>query len=945
MEKLTPSSFFSGEAKLAFCEKLGPDWKSLADLSEIKPSEQDKFDKGYEAHAIWEWLERKDQLSKLPDLLQEINRAELAETLQKLMKESLSDTPYLKEFYQNCIERWSDPRRYALDTRFVNLTLLLDQGTEAQGLRWQAKSDSFQTLQQVLAATSEPLVILGAPGCGKSTLLRHYELENALAALEELAKTGETKSALTFFIQLNDFKGPRPGDLPPLPLAWLTERWAKQNPNLPDLPALMKAGQISLLLDALNEIPFHNTEVIQLWKDFLSELETFNSATRVIFSCRSLDYSAPLSSKDRPVHQVRIESLSDDKVRDFLLKYSPHYGETLWDNLKNTAQLDVFRSPYFLNMLIEQSADGEIPCGRAALFTAFVRRLIIREIENPDNKLFQAGELLSARDIQRLTLAHNGKTPCELPKRGLLIPKLGFLAFQMQKQIATQESGLVKIDYDHALALLDHPLSERILEAGVAMSVLEQDLAQDQVFYIHQLLQEYFAAQHFSEAPEPQLAQQAWQKDVVSPGLQETLNSLPDSDPLPPLPATGWEETLVLAGAMVTNADDFITQLMDVNLALAGRCAAQPDVRISDPLRTKLQGALVKRTQNPKADLRARIAAGFSLGELGDPRFQKRQGPDGTFLLPPLIAIPGGVYTIGSDEGLYEDEAPPHPVKLGAFQIAQFPVTNAEYRLFIETGGYKDERWWQCEKSKAWRRGENTNEGPKLQWREFRETLQDQFANIRESQRQGRITSKQADDWEQIANWSDDTFEDWLASSFPGGQLTEPAFWHDDAFNRAAQPVVGICWYEAMAYCNWLSAQSGLAFRLPSEAAWEAAARGSAGRRYAYGNAFNVELANTFESHIRATTPIGVFPGGNTPEGLEDMNGNVWEWTTSVYMTYPYDLLDGREDLESDGRRVVRGGSWDSNQDFARAASRYINTPDSRGDYMGFRVLCSSPIT
>ena len=299
---------------------------------------------------------------------------------------------------------------------------------------------------------------------------------------------------------------------------------------------------------------------------------------------------------------------------------------------------------------------------------------------------------------------------------------------------------------------------------------------------------------------------------------------------------------------MLANADDFITQLMDVNLALAGRCAAQPDVRLSEPLKNKLQSALVERTQNPKADLRARIAAGFSLGELGDPRYQKKQGPDGVFLLPPLITIPGGVYTIGSDEGLYEDEAPPHPVTLSTFQCAQFPVTNAEWRLFMEAGGYDDERWWQTEAAQAWRRGENTSEGPKLQWRENRKTLQDQFADIREWQRQGRITSKQADDWEQIAQWSDETFEEWLATSFPGGKLTEPDFWHDDAFNRAAQPVVGICWYEARAYCTWLSTQSGLSFRLPSEAEWEAAARGSTGRRFAYGDEFNADRGNTFRN-------------------------------------------------------------------------------------------------
>ena len=857
-----------------------------------------------------------------------------------------------------------------MDTRFVDLTLLLDQGTEAQGPRWQAKSESFQTLRQVLETTAEPLVILGAPGCGKSTLLRHYELENAQAALTELAQSGDARPPLTFFIQLNDFKGSRPGDPPPMPLTWLTERWAQRHPNLPDLTALMKTGRITLLLDALNEIPYRNKEVIQLWKDFLNDLETFHRATRVIFSCRSLDYSASLSSKDRPVPQVRIESLSNEKVRQFLLQYSPDYGETLWDNLKNTAQLDVFRSPYFLKMLIEESNGGKIPGGRAALFTAFVRRLIKREID-ASHPLFQADELLQEADIKWLIDAQVADPiSCELPEHGILIPKLAEMAYRMQLQRKTTESGQVKINYDQVLVLLNHPLGDKIIGAGVAMDILEKEpgAKHDQVFYLHQLIQEYFAARWFTEAPQlskaqilknklrqlvgltmvqlpsPGLAQREWRANRVSPTLTETLKTLPDSDPLPPLSATGWEETLVLAGAMLPNADKFITQLMEANLALVGRCAAQPDVNLSDQLKEKLQWALVKRTQNPKADLRARIAAGFSLGELGDPRFQKQQGPEGAFLLPPLLTIPGGVYTIGSDEGLYKKEAPPHPVTLDAFQLGRFLVTNAEWRLFMETGGYDDERWWQTEAAKAWRLGENTSKGPKQQWREDRKTLQAQFADIREWQRQGRITSTQADDWEQMAQLSDETFEEWLATNFPGGKLTKPALWHDDAFNRAAQPVVGICWHEALAYCNWLGNQSSLPFRLPSEAEWEAAARGFAGRRYAYGNTFDVDLANTFETHIRATTPIGVFPCGNTPEGLQDMAGNVWEWTTSMYQDYPYDPNDGRENPENQGRRVVRGGSWNNNQDNARSAYRNNNTPDNRNNNLGFRVVCSSHI-
>ncbi|SFL94824.1 SUMF1/EgtB/PvdO family nonheme iron enzyme [Nitrosomonas communis] len=824
------------------------------------------------------------------------------------------------------------------------LTLLIDQGTDAQGPRWRPKSEKFQSLNEILAHTTEPLVILGALGSGKSTLLRHFELNNAQTALSQLEQNPAANTPLTFFIQLNDFKGQRASDPTPLLLEWLSKRWAHYHPDLPDLRALIEDGRITLLLDALNEIPYRNAEVIQLWKDFLAELEAFQSTTRVIFTCRSLDYSAPLSSKERPVPQVRIESLSDDKIEEFLRQYSPDYGDTLWKNLRHSAQLDLFRSPYYLKMLIEESINGQVPSGRAALFTAFVRRLIKREIENPNNPLFEAGDLLDARDIQRLTLAYLGRTDYELPKRGRLIPKLGLLAFQMQKLSKRKESGLVKIDYDQALAMLEDPLSKKILDAGVAMNVLEQDLVQDQVFYIHQLLQEYFAAHHFAAAPEPDLAYQAWQADAVSPSLQETLDTLGDADPLPPLPSTGWEETLMLASAMLPDPDEFTAQLMNVNLALAGRCAAQPDVKLSAPRKKQLQQALVERTQNPAADVRARIAAGFSLGELGDPRFQKHQGADGAFIVPPLIPLSGGSYPLGSDEGLHDNEAPLHQITLAFFQLAQFPVTNAEWRLFMEAGGYDDERWWQTDAAQAWRRGDNTSAGPKLQLQETRKLFQAYSTQIREWQRQGKITSKQADDWETIAQWSDEDLEKWLNGNYPGGRLTEPAFWRDDTYNRPTQPVVGICWHEANAYCAWLSAHSSLDFRLPTEAESEAAARGAAAWRFAYGDTFDNRKANTFESHIRATTPVGVFPDGNTPQGLQDMTGNVCEWTSSLLKSYPYDPYDGRENQDgSDGRRVVRGGSWYEGKHSARAAARGRLTPVGRNNNLGFRLACSSP--
>ena len=177
----------------------------------------------------------------------------------------------------------------------------------------------------------------------------------------------------------------------------------------------------------------------------------------------------------------------------------------------------------------------------------------------------------------------------------------------------------------------------------------------------------------------------------------------------------------------------------------------------------------------------------------------------------------------------------------------------------------------------------------------------------------------------------------------------------DARFNRLAQPVVGVCWYEARAYLRWLTEQSGLAFRLPSEVEWEAAARGEAGRAYAYGDRFNRLRGNTVETYIRQTTPVGVFPEGDSPEGATDLSGNIGQWTSSGYgedhdktaYPYPYDASDGREavDTAATNLRVVRGGSWVNYQSFARAAVRGKNFPTGRGVNVGFRVVCASPIS
>jgi formylglycine-generating enzyme required for sulfatase activity len=158
---------------------------------------------------------------------------------------------------------------------------------------------------------------------------------------------------------------------------------------------------------------------------------------------------------------------------------------------------------------------------------------------------------------------------------------------------------------------------------------------------------------------------------------------------------------------------------------------------------------------------------------------------------------------------------------------------------------------------------------------------------------------------------------------------------------KEEHPVVSVSWHDAVAYCNWLAEVTGKPYRLPSEAEWEKGARGSDGRIYPWGNQWDAKRCNTFEGGKGDTTPVRAYPHGASPYGLLDMAGNVWEWTRSVFESYPYVPEDGREDPERGGPRVVRGGSWVIALRFVRCAVRDWDLPDYRSLSLGFRVVVS----
>ncbi len=166
-----------------------------------------------------------------------------------------------------------------------------------------------------------------------------------------------------------------------------------------------------------------------------------------------------------------------------------------------------------------------------------------------------------------------------------------------------------------------------------------------------------------------------------------------------------------------------------------------------------------------------------------------------------------------------------------------------------------------------------------------------------------------------------------------------PPHWQKGIYPDGKQdhPVVNISWSDAQAFCRWANVQ------LPSEAEWEWAARGPDDRLWPWGNEPPTPLRCNFGLAIANTTPVTRFPGGATTHGVLDMAGNVWEWTRSLWLPYPYVAEDGRESEATAGLRVVRGGSYDCAAHQVRCSNRSAINPAYGYDDVGMRVVLYNP--
>jgi formylglycine-generating enzyme required for sulfatase activity len=781
-----------------------------------------------------------------------------------------------------------------------------------------------------LLSVGPRIVVIGGPGSGKSTVLRYVAWTLAQALVEgrpELARDRlglDGPLPMPILVPLHAFAehrarcraaaDPELSTLAACLHDYLTREKGALDLSTGFFKSLLNAGNCLVMLDGLDEVGSEGER--ELVCRAVENLADWLPANRFIVTSRPAAYTgqAVIAADFR---QVQVQPLEHDDVVQLvtrLYRAADHAEETeqllSWlDELeayyrrrRGDEERQLIDSPLMVRMVAIVDLSGEkLPEQRAELYDRFVDTLL-RVTHHTEAAIRQALEKLGG--------------PAEDQRQWLAV-----LAHAMH----SGETGIRSLPESQVRALLCRHLAPTRGEAEAA-EVVRKFLAAtrsraglvevrggppDRWSFTHHPFQEFLAAVYLADIVDEVSAiaaelevdgrvAQAWWREVILLLLGYLSFRNPDKANrlarrlarLPDPAAKDWpalSDAARQVGAPLAAAER-------VAVALLERPGALPRLEreVAERLAALFRDADLMNVAPP----RLRAAAGEALAQLGDPRFRADawylpdepllgfvEVPGDPFLMgTPADDIPALLKRFGGERDWYEDETPQSPVDLPAYYIARYPVTHAQYWAFVQDTGHK--------------------------------------APTAEA------------DYEQPYAWRD-------------GQPPP---------QRLNQPVVLVTWRDARAYCTWLTGrlrawegtppplaarlrEDGWAARLPTEAEWEKAARGTDGRAFPWGEEPDPNRANFADTGIGTTSAVGCFPGGISPYGALDMSGNVWEWCQSLYKDYPYDRNDGREKLDDNGGRVLRGGAFYYLVGNVRCASRNWIDPDLWLDNVGFRVV------
>ncbi len=802
-----------------------------------------------------------------------------------------------------------------------------------------AEKDIGFDLHNLFDSTNQSLLILGDPGSGKSTSLAMLSVATARARAKDKRKP------IPIWVNLAAINSVEKNDNELFILSGVSEVGlaATRGPEkATELLALLKEaivqGRALVLLDGLDEVKAH---LLSKVRNSISSLLGLQNGTRVIVTCRKFDYRQ--SSPNRKVsieRELEILPYSPDEQQQYIDRWyaaavrigrfnhtqAKELSDALIQEIHNENIAELAESPLLLALLtLIHSEEAKLPDSRAVVCDRAITYMLAdaakwRVREAGSSTLATPPVLALAIEIAYWCQC-NEMDPVNKQNQGVTVELVNKLAKQICENMTQAESAN------------NGPIPEELSQRFLKSHGLLLDYGNGFYKFAHRSFQEFLAGQYYAAG--------AHHSEALSRG-----SSIHWREPLRLMASFAGHEgenlyyILTLIDQLICSdtspiasiqlGAEMLTEIGRRRIALHHFNERLLKGGLWDCAQTKISS----HVENPNLTLSERERSATIIGYLGDSRFVTDDGLTGPWTH--LVDVLPGNVIIGSnrlDPELVTKSGGflglPRTLDFGPIKVGRYPITNAEFRQFINGGGYTNMDYWPGMLAHGWVTGDqNTLKTIREHW------ISKVYEHHAKEIRDGEIDTKRLE-------------EESIKRTAPRGT---PYYWLDRRFNRPNQPVVGINYWESVAFCLWATQEGHKNGRLaqdyviliPTEFEWEHASRpNNDDRIYPWGDKWAEDKAHvsTNTLNMRQPAPVGIYLE-SWPGGPCEMAGNVWEWTASIHFRYSEEFDKNRISDESLEERIVRGSSWYNNSIVAACSARCVDRSYNLFYDVGFRIVC-----